>query len=233
MIRSVSTILVVLAFSAIIWGYEECEGQPVAVCIDVEVAANESCVACVSVDDGSFDSDSDEWWLSQIPPCDYPLGETYVTLTVTDSDELWDTCEARIMVYDESPPSVVDLGLALWPPNHQMIPLHLTDCAEFSDNCSAVDVNSAIITSISSDEADDADGNGDGNTEGDIEIGVDGSFQVRAERAGDGNGRVYRVFFDVEDASGNVTEGSCTVSVPHDQGGEDAVEDGSQSVVGA
>lgn len=58
---------------------------PVAQCQDVSVEADQtSCTAEADVDDGSFDPDGDPITLEQDPPGPYGLGDTLVTLTVTD-----------------------------------------------------------------------------------------------------------------------------------------------------
>ena len=78
---------------------------------------------------------------------------------------------------------------------------------------------SIVLTSIVSDEPDDALGNGDGNTTDDIEqaaIGTpDFNFRLRAERAGSGDGRVYTVTYTATDACGLSTAAAATVLVPH------------------
>ena len=66
------------------------------------------------------------------------------------------------------------------------------------------------ITSITSSESDD--GTGDGQTIGDTVIVDATTFQLRAERGGNGNSRTYRVNF--VDADGET--GTCTFYVPHD-----------------
>lgn len=50
--------------------------------------------------------------------------------------------------------------------------------------------------------------------------------KLRAERQGDGNGRVYTVSFSVADSSGNTIHGDCSVGVPHDGSGVPPVSDG-------
>ena len=52
------------------------------------------------------------------------------------------------------------------------------------------------------------------------------SFQLRAEREARGNGRVYGVNFTVPDGSGNTVNASCRFTVPHDQSGAPAVDNG-------
>jgi hypothetical protein len=70
---------------------------------------------------------------------------------------------------------------------------------------------------VTSNEPDN--GTGDGDFPNDIQ-GVepftpDTTFQVRAERMGGGQGRVYTATYQAEDGSGNTTEGEGTVTVPH------------------
>jgi hypothetical protein len=82
-----------------------------------------------------------------------------------------------------------------------------------------------VIVSASSDEPDDA--NADGQTINDIVIAADcKSVQLRAERRGDSNGRVYVVTLTVTDTNGNVTTATARVSVPNSQNGLVAVNDG-------
>jgi len=77
-----------------------------------------------------------------------------------------------------------------------------------------------VLTSITSNEPDNAIGIGDGNTIDDIQGAVTGTedyeFKLRAERAGTGDGRVYTITYTVTDASGNSADESATVVVPHD-----------------
>jgi hypothetical protein len=82
---------------------------PVAVCQDVTVAADANCLGHVTagdVDDGSSDPDGDPITLTLDPPGPYPLGDTIVTLTVTDDGDLSDSCQATITVVDETPPDI-------------------------------------------------------------------------------------------------------------------------------
>jgi hypothetical protein len=91
--------------------------------------------------------------------------------------------------------------------------------ANASDNCDAsVNRNSVYITSATSDEAEN--GPGSGNTLNDIVIASDcKSIQLRAEREGRGNGRVYTIYFKVKDASGNFSTATTKVTVPVNPGG--------------
>ncbi|WP_409342385.1 OmpL47-type beta-barrel domain-containing protein [Paenibacillus sp. MBLB4367] len=109
----------------------------------------------------------------------------------------------------------------LWPPNHQLVPIMASVNA--TDSLSGVNsINSIILTSITSNEPDN--GSGDGDQPNDIqgaEFGTfDTGFMLRAERAGNGTGRMYTITYTVTDNAGNMTNASATVWVPHDQSGE-------------
>jgi len=57
------------------------------------------------------------------------------------------------------------------------------------------------------------------------------SVQLRAERDGRANGRVYTITFKARDASGNATTVTAGVSVPKSQNGNPAIDDGAHYTV--
>lgn len=199
---------------------------PVALCQDVSVDGGEACEADASIDNGSFDPDEDPITLVQEPAGPYGLGETMVSLIVTDDQGAADTCFATVTVIDSTPPEItVDLDrVALWPPNHKLVEV----CAEVdvSDNC---DPSPAwTLVSVSSNENDN--GKGDGNTQADIQgagLGSDDTcLLLRSERSGKGSGRVYTLEYSASDASGNTATATATVTVAHDQGGNAMAAEG-------
>ena len=98
----------------------------------------------------------------------------------------------------------------LWPPNHRLESITI---AGVSDACGAS--TNITVDSIFQDEPLDAEG--DGNTEPDgFGIGT-ANPQVRAERAGTRNGRVYHIGFTATDAQGQTCTGTVEVGVPHDR----------------
>jgi hypothetical protein len=155
-------------------------------------------------------------------------GSYSVTYQVTDPSGHTSTATRPLRVVDSQAPSLSMTQVDMWPPNHSMHSFTLADCVSVHEVCdSTLDINAAgTITSIYSDEPEDVTGNGDGHTVGDIALTGTSSFQLRAERQGKGNGRVYGVNFQVKDASGNTSQGTCLFTVPHDQSGAAAVNDG-------
>lgn len=135
---------------------------------------------------------------------------------------------ATLTIGNTTPPVIVLSGnvLQLWAPNHAYHTITIADVvASATDSCSGNVLGNVVITSVSSDETEN--GNGDGNTSNDILIGADcKSVQLRAERQASGNGRVYRINLKVTDLSGNVTTATAKVYVPKSQNGGGAVDDG-------
>ena len=120
------------------------------------------------------------------------------------------------------PPSCEDVTLditELWPPNHSLHWITATGATAGDIG----DTVSLVITGVSQDEP--VDGVGDGNTSPDAFLTSPASnrVQVRAERAGRGDGRVYVVSYTATDLFGGSCSGTATVSVPHDQSGAAAV----------
>jgi hypothetical protein len=99
-------------------------------------------------------------------------------------------------------------SLVLWTPTHQYQTVKVADLiATAADSCStSLSRSNVVITQVSSDEPQDIAGGGDGNTLNDILIAPDcKSVQLRAERNGNGNGRVYTITFKVSDGFNTTT----------------------------
>jgi len=150
----------------------------------------------------------------------YPLGTTRITFTAADPAGNTSACETTVTVLDTTPPAIssnVSPSL-LWPPNHRMV--DVTATVTTLDACGGPTV---LLMSVVSTEPDDAPGAGDGNTDNDIQGAgtgtADFAFQLRAERAGTGEGRIYEVTYGAVDGSGNRATAISFVLVPHDQGG--------------
>lgn len=103
----------------------------------------------------------------------------------------------------------------LWPADHKLVPITVTVKAQDSRSGPA----GFSLVSVTSNELDDAPAGGDGATTGDIRDFVLGTAdvagQLRAERLGSGNGRVYTLEYVGRDAAGNERTCTTTVTVPH------------------
>ncbi|MCE7733432.1 MAG: hypothetical protein GPJ54_01050 [Candidatus Heimdallarchaeota archaeon] len=164
----------------------------------------------------------DNFVMGMIPTITLPLGLTTINLTVFDGiDYDWDLVDIEIVDTTIPEFEIIDFeNTILWPPNHKY---HTIDIAGYfisvSDICDAdVGKDDVIITKVTSDEPEDVRGNGDGKTFDDIVITGDQIVDLRAERQGKGNGRVYTIFFKIVDGSGNVAMGSIIIEVPHNVG---------------
>jgi hypothetical protein len=139
-----------------------------------------------------------------------------------------------VNVVDTTAPVITLNGFApaIWPPNHKYQSFSVTDfVAGVTDSCAtSLNLSSVVISQVTSDELENS--GGDGNTLNDIVIAANcKSVQLRAERDGGGDGRVYTITFKVTDASGNVATATARVFVPQSQNGNPAVDSGPHYVV--
>jgi uncharacterized repeat protein (TIGR01451 family) len=154
--------------------------------------------------------------------CGIPDG-TVVTNTATitspttpDEDLSNNESSAAVTVFDTTPPVIESMSVSpetLWPPNHQMT--QVTADVVATDTCDPNPV--CEIVSVASNEP--QQGIGDGHFEPDWSLPGGLVADLRAERAGPGNGRTYTVTAQCTDASGNVSlPAHDEVTVAHDQG---------------
>ena len=144
----------------------------------------------------------------------FPLGTTTVNASATDAAGNTASGSFTVTVRDTTAPVITSLAASpavLWPPNHKMVSVSVTGNAT-----EAVSEVTGRILSVTSNEPDN--GLGDGDTAGDIVITSPGTVSLRAERAAQGNGRIYTILFEVRDAAGNASTRTTTVSVPKSQG---------------
>jgi hypothetical protein len=91
---------------------EVVNNPPTARCLDFSMSLDfDMDSADVGIDDGSFDSDGDTIARGQSPPGPYGPGEWLVTLTVTDSGGLSDSCSATVTVDDSRSPVMCGAGV--------------------------------------------------------------------------------------------------------------------------
>lgn len=145
------------------------------------------------------------------------LGEHTVVLTVDDTKNEPVSTQVLIKIIDTSDPTLAPISNCsiLWPPNHNMVDIMIE--ANASDNSGSV----TLYASVSSNEQQNGLGDGDlapdwtepviNNENGVIDL------QLRSERSGSGNGRIYKIEIIAIDSSGNSTSSIVKVIVPHDK----------------
>jgi hypothetical protein len=144
-----------------------------------------------------------------------PVGQTTasftVTLKATDAANNASTCTTTVTFSASSTPvcTAASGGGDLWPPNHKLKTIGISGIT----NADGKPVTTKV-TSIFQDEPTQGLGDGDTPIDGYITNGV---AQVRAERSGLGNGRVYYLNFTATSSSGSACTGTVWVGVPHDQ----------------
>jgi hypothetical protein len=149
-----------------------------------------------------------------------PLGFNFVGLVA--SDDWWSSLlpsTTLVNVVDTQAPSlqVTLTPTVLWTPDHRLVSIDAT--VNVADTCGGTPPQ-VVLTSITSDQPDNgvADGDTDNDIQGEVTGTLDQSFLLRSERAGnDPNGRTYTITYTATDASGNQTQTSATVRVPHSQ----------------
>jgi hypothetical protein len=204
---------------------------PVAICENITIELDEFGSASIMVDDIDGGSSDNCSFVTTASPLDFNcsnLGDNIVTLTVTDPAGNVAECQAIVTVTDMLPPVItVAEPITLWPPNHKYSTFELEDLVTgVYDNCSELNISDVKIVKVTSDEPEDMYGNGDGKTFEDMIIADDCmSVQLRSEREGTGNGRVYNVYLELTDNNGNIESSVCFVNVPHDMNSI-AVDDG-------
>lgn len=140
-------------------------------------------------------------------------GDHVVTFAAADQCAALAECSVTIRVTDNRDPdcSAARPAIAvLWPPNHRLAPVEILGVTDPDG-----DQVHVAVTAVTQDES--RDDRGDGSTCGDAVIGDGGAVQVRAERSGRGDGRVYRIEFTATDGRGGACDGAVSVCVPHDQ----------------
>jgi hypothetical protein len=165
-------------------------------------------------------------------PTSLPAGTYYLDACADADDQVVETSEANNcassslqllagVVPSDRPPDCSQASArprVLWPPNHKVEAVVLAGVTDPDG-----DPVTVTVTGITQDEPTDGLGDGDAAPDG---FGVGRpSPQVRAERSGLGNGRVYKIAFTASDGKGGSCSGAVTVGVPHDRNGT-PVDDG-------
>lgn len=140
-------------------------------------------------------------------------GGTTLTFELVVSDGLAVSLsdEVAVVVLNVNDPPACDRAqpsLAfLWPPNHKLVPVGIRGVTDPQNDDVGI-----TITGVTQDEP--VNGLGDGDTHPDAVI-QGATALLRAERSGNGNGRVYVMSFQATDGQGGSCAGAVAVGVPH------------------
>lgn len=135
-------------------------------------------------------------WYSNIHTTTYPAGEIRAQITLTD-------------ILPPTISNVVVNPASLWPANHKLREVAVSYTS--SDNFPAA-VSCALSVSSNEPVTSASD-----NTSPDWIVTNSQQVQLRAERQGEGNGRIYTITVTCTDAQGNAASRTATVVVPHDR----------------
>ena len=112
------------------------------------------------------------------------------------------------IVADTTPPVIISITATpntIWPPNNKLVPIQVeveaVDDSEVEPICGIADVTCNETMN-----------------EEDVVLSDSLSLSLMATRLGKGEGRVYTITVMAMDLSGNSSEGTVTVTIPHDQG---------------
>jgi hypothetical protein len=143
-------------------------------------------------------------------------------LLVWDDFGGWGLDTATITVNNINDPPDISNARAdvsvLWAPDHKLVPVHIIGVTDPDHNATV------MITGVTQDEA--TNGLGDGDTAIDAIISANhDSAQLRAERSGNRDGRVYKVYFTASDFEGS-SSGWVKVMVPKSKKTDAAIDSG-------
>jgi hypothetical protein len=147
----------------------------------------------------------------------FPLGTTQVNYATQGIAATMSSCSSSVTVVDTQPPQFAQPGgySAVLPVDDAFHTVTLSNCTTISDVCDGeVPTDGAAITCVTSNEP-----IGVVNGLGDIQIIDAQTVQLRGHRDPRGQGRVYTIFFEIKDRSGNVGVGTCEGVVPIDASG--------------
>ena len=166
----------------------------------------------LSASSGTVVNNGDGTWSWSFDTADGSDDSQTITITADDDNEGITSTQFVLTVNNTAPDcsNASPSQDSLWPANHKLAPITIQGVTDVGGD--TVSIN---IDSIWQDEA--VNGRGDANTSPDgAGVGTD-TAEVRAERSGKGDGRVYSIVFSASDEEGATCTGSVEVDVPHDK----------------
>jgi len=137
----------------------------------------------------------------------FAIGNTVVSCRATDRIGNETTASFVIAVRDTTAPLIDSASpsvTSIWPPDKRMVPVSIAVAA--SDIVDGVPA--CNVTAVASNEP----------STGSWSIVDPLTVNVKADRNGNGSGRVYAITVRCTDAAGNASTSTVHVTVPHDQG---------------
>jgi len=138
------------------------------------------------------------------------------SVTTSSPESRENNNSAIVTITASNPPPAIGLLTpspnSMWPPNHKMVNVAVD--YSVTDSCGPVTCSPLGVASN-----EPVNGTGDGNTSPDWLVIDEHRVQLRAERAGGGNGRIYTVTATCENTLGLSSSRSTAVWVPHDSSG--------------
>jgi hypothetical protein len=131
-------------------------------------------------------------------------GAHTIGMRVSDGKAAVAECSTTVTVSNPKPPKIISIKAdprVLWPPNHKLVPVRVS--VRVKDGCAPVNCR---IDSVQSNEPT--------GPESDWVITGDLTLLLRAERLGNGPGRIYTINVQCLDAAGNTSTGTVEVAVP-------------------
>lgn len=150
---------------------------------------------------------------------DGATSEIIFTTTNQASPSVFNSASTLVQVQtNRAPVCSGPVQVAIWPPNSSFHTVVVTAHANVTDP----DGDSVTVRAVSVTQDEPTGG------ELDAEIAGGDVVRVRAERLGNGNGRVYQINYVATDVKGASCEGYIQAGVPHDRADGTAVDDGQE-----
>lgn len=137
------------------------------------------------------------------------IGITSFTYEICNSEGFCDDALVELNIVNLPPVcgGSSEIFIEVWPPNHSMVPIHIGGVYDPDG-----DPITYALVSVTIYE-DDRSWNGDTT---DIDFDTENGL-IRAERSGNGNGRIYAIEYTASDPDGLTCDGFAYIFVPHDQ----------------